>query len=210
MPTPPIRLLLADDHPPILDWLPRLLEHDPAFEVVGRATRADTAIAEAAALRPDLLILDYCLPGPPTAEVVRRVGERSPGTRILVYTGYPTAACLREARRLGVAGYLAKTEPPETVLEAIGLVARGGTWFPRDVPERPAPGDLPCPAPTEREREVLRLLVEGLTDDEIAAEVHVTGRAVRYTLAALYDKLGVDTRVQAAVRSVRLGLTDEG
>lgn len=99
MPTTPIRLLLADDHPPILDWLTRLLECDPTFEVVGQALRADTAIAETAALRPDLLILDYCLPGLPAAEVVRRVGERSPGTRILVYTGYPSAACLREVRR---------------------------------------------------------------------------------------------------------------
>jgi DNA-binding NarL/FixJ family response regulator len=171
--------------------------------------RADTAIAEAAALRPDLLILDYCLPGPPTAEVVRRVGERSPETRILVYTGYPCAACLREFRGLGVAGYLLKTEPPETVLLVIGLVARGGTWFPESV-ERPAPDGFPCPALTERDREVLRLLVGGETDEQIAAEVNLTGRAVRYTLRVLYDKLGVDTRVQAAVRAVRLGLTDEG
>ncbi len=89
------------------------------------------------------------------------MGDRSPSTRVLVYTGFPRAACLREVRRLGVAGYLSTAESSETVLEAIGQVARGGTWFPRDVPERPVPDAVPNPALTERERQVLRLLVEG-------------------------------------------------
>ncbi len=202
------RLLLADHHPPILAWLRRLLERDPTCEVAGEVRRAEATIAEAAALQPDLLILAYGLPGPPTAEVVRQVGDRSPSTRVLVYTGFPRAACLREVRRLGVAGYLCKAESSETVLEAIGQVARGGTWFPRDVPERPVPGAVPNPALTERERQVLRLLVEGRTDREISARLRLSQRRVGQLVSALYDKLGVDGRVQAAARAMRLGLVD--
>ncbi len=204
------RVLLADGHPLVLDALRRLVECDPAADLVGVAENAAAALEACASSFPDLLMLDSSLPGLPAAELVRQVAERCPQTRVLVLTGWPDGGRLCELRAAGAAGCLAMTKPVETIQAAMRLVALGGEWFPDAALNGRLPLGNPCPALTQREHEVLGLLVQGLTDKEIAERVGVSDRAVRYAVRTLYDKLGVDGRVQAAVRAVRLGLTGEG
>ena len=130
-------------------------------------------------------------------------------------TAYDDDAYVHGLVAAGVAGYVLKDEIEEAVVRAIRTVMQGDAWFSRPVVKklaRPAPSEAPPsakPALTERELRVLQLLVAGKTDQQIGQELSIAERTVRYCLRNLYDKLGVDTRVEAVAQAVRLGLVQE-
>ena len=209
-----IRVLLADDHALVRAGLRAALAPEDGITLVGEAASGHETLRMAAELQPDVLLLDVSMPGPPAAETVASLRAQCPETKVLVVTAYQSPALVRGLLAAGVAGYVLKDEPNAAVVNAVRVVAQGGSWVSRPVMEtlvEPAPragAQPPSPALTEQETAVLRLMVAGNADAEIGHALHVSERTVRRHLRSIYDKLRVDTRVEAAVRAVQLGLVE--
>lgn len=207
-----IRVLLADDHPLVRAGLRAALADADDITLIGEAASGDETQQLARELQPDVLLLDVSMPGPPAADTVASVQAQCPGTRVLIVTAYHSPALVRGLLAAGVAGYVLKDEPNAAVVDAIRVVAQGGSWVSRPAMESlvqwssTGAADQPSPALTDKETAVLRLMVAGRADVEIGHALHISERTVRRHLRSVYDKLRVDTRVEAAVRAVKLGL----
>lgn len=201
--TEPIRIVLADDHPLIRSGLCSRLVAEPDIVVVGEAADGDEAQQWCRSHRVDVLVLDLHMPGPRASNTVAFVREHSPETRVLVLTAYDDDAYVRGLVGAGVAGYLLKDEAPDTLVQAVRTVARGGTAFSRSVlavlthsVRQNSPSDPPL---SERERQLLDLLSRGWDNARLAQELRLGEQTVRNYLSRLYSKLGVRTRSEAIV-----------
>ncbi|MFJ8585672.1 response regulator [Streptomyces sp. NPDC093595] len=185
-----VRLLLCDDHAVVRAGLRALLGSAPGIEVVGEAGSGEEAVAMAAKLRPDVVLMDLQLgAGIDGAEATRRIA--APGVRVLVLTTYDTDADITRAIDAGAAGYLLKAERPEELFAAIHAAAEGRTALSRVVHRRRAP------ALTDRELDILGQLARGLGNREIARALFISEATVKTHLGRIYAKLGVDTRAGA-------------
>jgi DNA-binding NarL/FixJ family response regulator len=215
------RVLIVDDHPLIRSMV-RLACHSMAdLEVVGEAADGDHAVAQWRALRPDVVVLDLLLPRRDGLQVAAQMLAEGTSARILVLTAWDDNAALFEAHRLGVHGYLEKTASLEEIGAGIQAVARGETAFGESV-QRKAHVQLADFARraretakalstlTPREREVLGLVAEGKSTRQVATRLGLSVRTVETHISNLYQKLGVQTRVQAVYRAHDLGLVDLG
>jgi DNA-binding NarL/FixJ family response regulator len=200
----PIRVLIADDHPLIRAGLGSTLASEPDILLVGEASSGEEAQRLCQDQRPDVLLLDLRMPGPSALETVACLRQYCPETKVLMLTAYDDEAHVHWLVEAGVAGYLLKDEAPATVVQAIRAVMDGGAWFSGRVAEKLARSGE-TPALTRREQEVLRLVVLGKTDQQIGLELDLAERTVRYYLQKVYEKLGVNTRVGAAVQAVERG-----
>lgn len=200
----PIRILLADDHPSVRAGVRAALEAEPDFAVAGEAATGDEVRHLAEVLRPDVLVLDLSMPGPPTAETVAYLRASHPALQVVVLTAYDDQVRARELVALGVGGYLLKDEPLDAVVRAIRAVARGDTWFSRAimgalVRRQADAAGAPPPALTARQRQLLRLVALGWDTPRIAVALGVTDNTVRNYLSRLYGTLGVASRAEAMV-----------
>ncbi len=214
----PIRILLVDDQRLMREGLRTLLELEPDLEVVGEAGDGETALEACAALQPDVVLMDIRMPGMDGVEATRRMRERWPETRVIILTTFDDDAYVFEGLRAGALGYLLKDVSGEELAEAVRTVAAGGALIQPSVarkvvaefarlapPARPAEEGLPEPL-SEREREVLRLVAQGLTNREIAARLHLTEGTVKNYVTSVLQKMGVRDRTQAVLRAQELGL----
>ncbi len=206
-----IRVVLADDHPLVCDGLCARLTSEPDLMLVGVATDGHAVQRLCQELHPDVLLLDLHMPGPSPFETVPWLREHCPETKVLVLTAYDADAYVRRLVAAGVAGYVLKDETTRTVVAAIRAVMAGGTWFSRSVVAKLAakPDPVECcsdPGLTQREVAVIQLMVRGKTEQEIGQELGIAERTVRYHLHHIYDKLSVNTRVEAAAQAIRLQL----
>ncbi len=212
--TPPatrIRVLLADDHPVVRNGIQKILSRDPEIEIVGQACRGDEALEKVAELLPDVLLLDMEMPGMNGVNVTLQVRRRFPSVHVLALSGYDDRAYVMETLQNGASGYLMKDEDMDIILAAVKGVARGETgWLSRRISalisswmrkEDPASQSL-----TQRELEVLRLVVAGRTNQRIALELHISEKTIEKYLESILRKLGVNSRVEAAVYAVRNNL----
>lgn len=212
--TASIRVLLADDHPLLRTGLRAALAPEDDIALVGEAADGREAQRLAQELQPDVLLLDVSMPGPPAFETVAHVREHCPATKVLIVTAYDNPALIQGMLAAGVAGYLLKDEPNAVVVQAIRIVAQGGTWVSRPVlevlvqPKSAGAVEEEAPALTDQELDVLRLMVTAKGDAEIGQALNLSERTVRRYLRSVYNKLGVHTRVEAAVRAVQLGLVE--
>lgn len=213
---PPIRVLLADDHPAVRAGIRAALMAEGDIEVAGEASTRDEARRGCLALRPDVLLLDLNMPGPPLLEVVADLRARLPALQIVVLTAHDGAAQARELLGLGVGGYLLKDEPLEAVAQAIRAVTTGGTHFSRVIMAKLIPGPAAslvgagqAVALTARERQLLRLLVRGWDLPRIAATAGIIEQTARNYLSHLYGTLGVHGRAEATAWAHRQGLIDD-
>ncbi|MFI0816414.1 response regulator [Streptomyces sp. NPDC021098] len=202
--TPPVRLLLCDDHAVVRAGLLALLSSTAGIEVVGEAGSGEEALAMAARLRPDVVLMDLQLgDGMDGVEATRRLASaRSTGDetapRVLVLTMFDTDADIARAIEAGATGYLLKAERPEELFAAIRNAAAGRTALSAPVADRlMAQMRTPRPALSERERDILQQLARGLGNREIARALFISEATVKTHLGRIYGKLGVDTRAGA-------------
>lgn len=213
--TEPIRILVADDHPVVRDGLVAMLQTQPDFEVVGEALDGRAAVDKARALTPDVLLLDLEMPVLDGVAVLETLREAGSPVRVIVFTAFDTDDQIVGALRAGASGYLLKGSPRAEIFQAIRVVHGGGSLLQPVVASRliahmqdesdDPQADLPEPL-TEREMDVLRLLARGMANKEIAAELVITERTVKFHISAIFGKLGATNRTEAVTLAVQRGL----
>jgi DNA-binding NarL/FixJ family response regulator len=214
---PVVRVCLADDHTLMRDGLKEMLRTDPHLTVVGEASTGTEAVTLATSLCPDVILLDVEMPGPGAPEVVRRITRAAPGTRVLVLTMHDDPDMVRELLETGAAGYLLKTVPREELIAAVHSVVRRSpdsvvlVVSRRTVeqldPQRSRPRQVQL---TAREREVLRLVAEALSNAQVAARLFITEATVKRHLTNIYAKLDAVSRVDALRKAAAARLIDPG
>jgi DNA-binding NarL/FixJ family response regulator len=210
-----IRVLIADDHPLFRDGMHGLLDSVPDTEVVGEATTGEEVIAQAAALQPDVILMDIQMPGANGIEATRAIIHTSPHIGVLVVTMYEDDDLVFSAMRAGARGYVLKGANQAEVLRAIRAVANGEVIFGPTIAQR-VMSFLSAPRPvtparvfpelTERETEVLLLIAHGRTNEEIAKELVLSLKTVRNHVSNIFSKLQVADRAQAVIRAREAGL----
>jgi len=212
----PIRVFLADDHPVVREGLRTFLESRDGIEVVGEAGDGESAATAIERLHPDVVLMDLVMPGMGGVAAIRRIGERAPGTRVVVLTSFASDDQVIPAVQAGAAGYLLKDVEPSGLEAAIRLVHQGEALLDPQVAGRvmeqvahPAPGG-DVDSLTPREREVLGLLGRGMSNRELADTLVVSEKTVKTHVSNILMKLGVHDRTQAALLAVREGLVDAG
>ena len=213
----PIRILIADDHPVFRFGLKALLEAEADTEVVGEATSGKEAVALASALQPDVILMDLNMPDLNGLEATRQIMEANPETGILVITMFDDDSVFA-AMRAGARGYVLKGAEGEETLRAIRAVANGEAIFSPAVAERmmqfmtqprTAAAETPFPELTAREREVLELVAQGLTNTAIAERLVLSPKTIRNHVSNIFGKLQVADRAEAIIRAREAGLGQE-
>lgn len=193
-----VRILLCDDHVVVRAGLLALLGSADGIEVVGEAGSGEEAVAMAAKLKPDVVLMDLQLgPGIDGVEATRRIA--TPDVHVLVLTTYDTDADITRAIEAGATGYLLKAERPEELFAAIRSAAEGRTALSAPVASRVMDRMRGAGRPTltDRERDILAQLAQGLGNREIARALFISEATVKTHLGRIYAKLGVDTRAGA-------------
>lgn len=209
-----IRLVLADDHPIVLDGLEQLFGTEPDLEVVARATSAEGALRALEEFRPDVLVLDLAMPGHDGLWVMAQAAERRLATRIVLLTAHIDEPKLLEAVRLNVAGVVLKEMAPRLLVECVRKVHAGEKWLEKQsvaramdrMVRRDSELQRLTTLLTPREMEIVRLAGEGLRNREIAERLTITEGTVKIHLHNIYEKLGVTGRPQLIHYAMREGL----
>lgn len=209
-----IRILLADDHMLFRDGMRALFGSLPDTDVVGEAANGMAAVNLAERLQPDVVLMDIQMPGLNGIEATRQIVKASPHIGVVVVTMFEDDDSVFAAMRAGARGYVLKGADQEEMLRVIRAVARGEALFGPAIAirlasyfsgPRPAP-TVAFPELTEREREVLALLAQGLSNQEIAGKLTLSIKTVRNHVSNIFSKLQVVDRVQAALRARDAGL----
>ena len=205
----PIRVLIADDHSVVREGLRMFLQRDPDLEVVGEAADGAKAIQQARQLRPDVVVMDLLLPGLDGLAATRTIRNELPETEVLALTSVLEQTSVVEAIRAGAIGYLLKDARAVEIRTAIKAAAVGQVHLSPQasayllstvrMPERPEPL-------TPREMDVLRLLAQGCSNKEIARTLQLVEETVKFHVRHILAKLGVQSRTQAVLTAIRLGL----
>ena len=212
-PSPPsVRVLIVDDHGIMRAGLRMLLESQPGLVVVGEAATGTEAVALATGTQPDVIVLDLDLGGENAVESIPTLLRTAPDTRILVLTGVRDPEVHRQAIRQGALGLVFKEKAVETLLQAITQVRAGEVWLEptmiaRVLGDLTRPQSPPQTSPeaakiarlTEREREVITLVGEGLRNKHIAARLYISEATVRHHLTGIFAKLDVSDRFELAI-----------
>ncbi|RME78338.1 MAG: DNA-binding response regulator [Chloroflexi bacterium] len=219
--TRPIRLLIADDHAVLRAGLKALLNGQPDMEVIGEAGDGLNCVQAAAALRPDVLLLDINMPHCNGLEALSEIRRQSPETRVLILTMHDDAEYLREALAAGSAGYVLKQAADTELLSAIRTVYNGGVFLHpthtkillEDASDRASSSALPdddrLHQLSSREQEVLRHIALGYSNKEIANMLYLSVKTVETYKARLMEKLGLTTRAALVRFALKHGLLDE-
>jgi len=210
----PIRIVVADDHPIVLQGLQHLFDRQADFEVVATCADADATIDAVRARRPDVLVLDLRMPGHGGLGVLRALEHEGARCRTVLLTAAVTDAEVLEAVQLGASGLVLKESPPDTLLECIRRVHEGGEWIDGDTASRAvrsviareeatreAAGTL-----TPREFEIVRMVAQGLRNKTIAERLSISEGTVKVHLHNIYEKLGVGGRLELVLCAQQKGL----
>lgn len=210
--TDPIRILVADDHPIVRDGLIAILGTQPDLLVVGEASTGAEVVRQVAQLKPDVVLLDLEMPDTDGVEALRRLRADHPDVQAVVFTAFDTGELIVEAVRAGAKGYLLKGAPRDEIFQAIRTVSAGGSLVQPVVvsklmrhiskfEEQPVVETL-----TGREIEVLRLLAQGESNKEIATELSISERTVKFHVSSILGKLNASNRTEAVTVAAQHGL----
>ncbi len=217
--TEPIKIVLADDHTLFREGLKRILAREPDLLVTAEASRAEEVEPAVAAGKGDVLLLDLRMPGREAVQTLLQLKEDHPDTRTVILTAYENADSIVNTAKAGARGYVLKDVSPETLLQALRTVHRGGVWIDKKLPRAAAFTAIAAQSNAEpagektdgiasltrRELEVLKLLAEGLSNEEIAASTFISERTVKAHVTNIFSKLKVNNRVKAALAIIRKG-----
>ncbi len=211
-----IRLLIVEDHAVVRQSMRFLFNQEPDIEVVGEAATGADALSVAAAIRPDVVLLDLFLPDLDGIGVLQRLREQRPDLPVVLLTSAPDDAHLLAALHAGATSYLQKTAEVGEVLATVRAAARGETTLPAGVTTRllqamrerdrqPQPVDRLTP----RERDVLAAIAQGRSNREIARALRISEETVKSHVSSVLAKLGLADRTQAAIYALRHGIVDQ-
>jgi len=203
-----LRLVIADDHPAIIDAVARFIADETDIDLVGRAGDGEQALRLIDERRPDVAVLDIRMPPFGGIEVLRRLAGAAGSPAVILYTGFPERSLLLESLDAGARAFLLKESPLSDLMRAIRIVAAGGTYI-DPVLAGVLAGPLAAerlPALTKREREILRLLADGMRNDQVGKVLSISPLTVRTHVKHAMDKLEADTRTQAVASALRQSL----
>lgn len=210
----PIKVVVADDHTLFRDGIKKVLSLEKDVLVVGEAARGDEVVKAVERSKPDVLLLDLRMPKGDVVQTLLDVKERNPATKVMILTAFAEDESVLNAAKGGARGYLLKGADFATLLQAIKKVHSGGLWIDKELPaadtfEEIALGQIePVLAPqhdeaveslTRREMEILRLVAEGMTNEEIGKKIFISEKTVKTHLTNIFDKLKVNNRFKAAL-----------
>lgn len=203
-----IQVMLVDDHPIFRSGIRYFLEHEPGIKVIAEAGNGIEALKILATHCPDVLLVDLRMPIMGGVALAKEIRARQINTRIIILSGYYQTEDIHEIFSVGIHGYLLKDEPPEMIIEAIRGVARGQSgWVSRKIASAISATFRLKPKAaqhlTRREEQVLRAVTEGKTNTEIAYHLSISEKTVEKHLQGILNKLGVESRVEAAVFAIR-------
>lgn len=200
-----MRILVADDHPMIRTALEALLR-ETEFEIVGTAGSGEAALSEVNRLRPDILLLDLQMPSGSGMEVLRHIRAQKTKMRVILLTAAIDDSALLEAKSLKVQGIVLKNSDPAYLLDCLDRVRHGRTWFDPELTERAKQLAKPAGRASQislapRERQLIGFVRTGLRNREIAERLGVTEGTIKAYLHAVFEKLGVSSRTELAIRA---------
>lgn len=212
---PPITILVADDHPIVRDGLVAILSTQTDLVVVGEAGDGQEVVLEYQRLRPDVVLLDLEMPVMDGLAALKELKDLDAGARVIVFTAFDTDERIVEAVRAGAAGYLLKGSPREEVFRAIRVAQAGGSLLEpvvasklmRQMSERNLDQEDSADL-TRRELEVLKLLARGLQNKEIAGQLGISERTVKFHVSSILAKLDAGNRTEAVAFAAQRGIID--
>ncbi len=208
-----IKVLVVDDHPVVREGLAGMLGTQPDLEVVGEAADGEEAVQRVQELKPDVILMDLQMPTMDGAEAIQRIRAVDPNARVVVLTAYDTDERILSAVQAGAQGYLLKGAPRDELFQALRVVHSGGSLIQPVVASRllqrvssMMQPERPGEQLTARELEVLQLMARGYRNKEIANELFITERTVKFHVGVILSKLDVSTRTEAVTKALQKGL----
>lgn len=202
------RCVIADDHPAIIDAVSRYLADVDDVDVVARAQNGKEALLLIEEHAPDVAVVDVRMPGVGGIDIARKLGSEGSKTRVILYTGHSDRSLLLEALDAGARGFIVKEAPLDDLARAIRTICEGGTYVDpalASVLVGPQAAER-LPTVTKREREVLRLLADGMRNEQVARQLSISPLTVRSHVKNAMQKLEADTRTEAVAKALRESL----
>ena len=208
----PAKVLIVDDHQMVRRGIRQLLAH--TFDIGGEAAEGGESLECARCLRPDVVLMDVALPGMDGIEATRNLKHELPDMQVVMISASDEEQQVLDAIGAGACSYVVKTDSASAIVEAVGAAARGEVYLPPNIAlrvlnhaaRRDVPAELDREALSSRERDVLRLMAVGRRSREIASELYISERTVGNHIAAIYKKLGINSRAAAVTYAVKTGM----
>jgi DNA-binding NarL/FixJ family response regulator len=203
-----ITALIVDDHEVVRQGLRLSLSRAPHIRVVGEAADGAEAVGMALRRKPDVVIMDVRMPGVDGLEATRQLAEQLPEVRVILFTAFSERSLVGRGFSSGAKGYVLKEAPHETLVHAIERVAAGGDYIDPALMPQALAGRAPSDLLTAREREILQLLADGMSNGDVAERLFISQETVKSHVRHILTKLEADTRTQAVAIALREAMID--
>ncbi|MFS0558136.1 response regulator [Brevibacillus sp. 179-C9.3 HS] len=199
-----MKLLLVDDHRIVREGLKMILDSSPRYTVIDEASDGDELVTKALALKPDLIVSDLKMPGASVIDSCKMLKEQLPDIKLLILTAYDESEDVFRALESNIDGYIMKDTVPEQILHTMDMVMMGYSCFQSKLQRKKK--DENDIAFTDREQEIFQLIVENLSNQEIAAQLYISEATVKTHVSSILRKTGQPNRSQAVLYALKKGL----